>query len=99
MRALAIRNLSVTEVVDRDGIARVRLVLPGWEDFLREAVEDLLPSAESVPMVLERIQRLLNSLLEISPAAKRDPLILLRDQVEANRARRRPASALGPAGG
>jgi hypothetical protein len=56
-------------------------------------------------MVLERIQRVLANLLEISPAPKRDPLIRLRNQVEARRATCRPASAAdalsggGPAGG
>jgi hypothetical protein len=72
LRALAVRELRVGDVVDDTGVLRVRLVLPTWEDYLRTGVEDLPPVAAPVPMVLRRIQRLLANLLDMSPAPRRD---------------------------
>jgi uncharacterized membrane protein len=66
LRALAVRGLRVGDVVDDTGVLRVRLVLPTWEDYVRTGVEDLLPVAAPVPMVLRRIQRLLADLLDMS---------------------------------
>lgn len=81
LRALADRKLCVGDIADGDGVRRVRLVLPTWEDYLRSGVEDLLPVAASVPMVLERIQVLLTNLLETSPSPRQAALIQLRAQV------------------
>jgi uncharacterized membrane protein len=66
LHGLAVRGLRVGDVVDETGVLRVRLVLPTWEDYVRTGVEDLLPVAAPVPMVLRRIQRLLADLLDMS---------------------------------
>jgi hypothetical protein len=43
LRSLATRELAVADVADDAGHTRIRLLLPTWEDYLRIAVEDLLP--------------------------------------------------------
>jgi uncharacterized membrane protein len=83
LRALASRELRLPDVTDGAGVPRVRLVVPTWEDYLRTGVEDLLPFAAAVPMVLERLQRLLTNLLELSPPTRHAPLLRLDEQVEA----------------
>ena len=60
----------------------MRLVLPVWDDYLRTAVEDLLPAAAPSAMVFERLRRLLSSLLEVSPPAARPSLLRLDEEVE-----------------
>jgi uncharacterized membrane protein len=87
LRELAARDLAVTDITDGAGAVRIRLVLPTWEDFLRTAVEDLLPVA-GLPMVLERLDRLLDTLLELSPPAHA-ALVELRERVAAKRATHR----------
>ena len=82
LRALAVRELHVADVADSAGAPRVRLVVPTWEDYLRTGVEDLLPSAAPVPMVLERLKKLLNNIVEISPPSRHGPLIRLSEQVQ-----------------
>jgi uncharacterized membrane protein len=93
LRALAVRELWVGDLADRYGVPRIRLVLPTWEDYLRTGIEDLLPAAAPVPMVLERIQRLLTDLLDTSLPPRHAALIRLSDQVHARLA----ACQLAPA--
>jgi uncharacterized membrane protein len=50
------------EVADPAGVLRVVVPMPGWEDFLRIAVDDVIPAARNSPMVLIRLQRLLEDL-------------------------------------
>jgi uncharacterized membrane protein len=96
LRALAGRQLDIADIADRSGVPRVRLVLPTWEDYLRTGVEDLLPPAARIPMVLERLQRLLTDLLEMSPSPRHAPLIRLSEQVQARLGACRPAPTLDP---
>ncbi|WP_222263329.1 DUF2254 family protein [Modestobacter marinus] len=91
LRALAGRQLDIVDIADRSGVPRVRLVLPTWEDYLRTGVEDLLLPAARIPMVLERLQRLLTNLLEMSPSPRHAPLIRLSEQVQAQLGACRPA--------
>jgi uncharacterized membrane protein len=91
LRALATRDLAVADVTDGAGRIRVRLTLPAWEDYLRTGVEDLLPAATPSAMVLERLERLLANLLEISTLPAHPPLVALSQRVEASLATlRRP---------
>ncbi|MET9410795.1 DUF2254 family protein [Streptomyces sp. NPDC002935] len=50
------------EVADRAGTLRVVVPLPGWEDFLRTALDDVIPAARNAPMVLIRLRTLLEDL-------------------------------------
>jgi uncharacterized membrane protein len=96
LRALAARDLGVTDLTGDAGRTRVRLVLPAWEDYLRTGVQDLLPAAAQSAMVLERLRRLLADLLEMSPPPAHPPLLRLSDEVELRlaRCRRSPAPHL-----
>ena len=60
-------------------------MLPPWEDYLRTAVEDLLPGSMPFTMVLERLQRLLSDLQAMSPVPPHAALIRLSTE-DANRA-------------
>ncbi|MFD9464648.1 DUF2254 family protein [Streptomyces sp. NPDC060027] len=50
------------EVTDRSGVLRVVVPLPGWEDFLRTALDDVIPAARNSPSVLIRLRALLEDL-------------------------------------
>ncbi|MFF8535280.1 DUF2254 family protein [Streptomyces sp. NPDC015532] len=50
------------QVADRAGGLRVVVPLPGWEDFLRTAVDEVIPAARNSPMVLIRLRTLLEDL-------------------------------------
>jgi hypothetical protein len=83
LRALAGRQLDIADIADLSGVSRVRLVLPTWEDYLRTGIQDLLPAAAGIPMVLHRLDRLLAHLLEMSPPRRHAPLVRLSEQVRA----------------
>jgi uncharacterized membrane protein len=84
---LAGRDLSVTEVSDDGGTVRVRLVLPTWDDYVRAAVTDVLPAAAVSPMVLARVERLLDRVGEVAPASGLPALARVRADLAARRAR------------
>ncbi|MEU6274657.1 DUF2254 family protein [Streptomyces populi] len=50
------------EVADRAGTVRVVVPRPGREDFLRTALDDVIPAARNSPMVLIRLRALLENL-------------------------------------
>jgi uncharacterized membrane protein len=83
LRALAGRDLGVTDIPDSAGSTRVRLVLPLWEDYLGTGVTDLLKPAAPSAMVLERLQLLIANLLEASPLPAHAALVTLSEQVQA----------------
>ncbi|MCX4988516.1 MULTISPECIES: DUF2254 family protein [unclassified Streptomyces] len=64
------------EVADRSGVLRVVVPLPGWEDFLRTALDDVIPAARNSPLVLIRLRTLLEDLR--SAGHDRDEALLTR---------------------
>jgi uncharacterized membrane protein len=92
LRQLAERDLAVTDVIDESGATRVRLSLPTWDDYLRIGVEDLLPYAATSPMALERLQRLLTSLLDL-PHPAHETVAHLSERVDMGLAAHRAAVA------
>ncbi|MGW1538080.1 DUF2254 family protein [Streptomyces aureus] len=50
------------EITDRAGTVRVLVPLPGREDLLRTAFDDVIPAARNSPMVLVRLRTLLQDL-------------------------------------
>ncbi|MFF4538017.1 DUF2254 family protein [Streptomyces aureus] len=50
------------EIADRTGTVRVLVPLPGREDFLRTAFDDVIPAARNSPMVLVHLRTLLRDL-------------------------------------
>ncbi len=81
--ALTRRDLAVGDVLDDSGAIRARLVLPTWEDYLETSVSDLLPAATAFAMVLARLRRLLDDLLQAAPPGQRAGLERLAEDVRS----------------
>jgi uncharacterized membrane protein len=64
LRRLAVRDLEVGDIRGEDGRLRVALTLPGWEDYLAVALDDLTSAPAIPPSVSIRIRRLLDGLAE-----------------------------------
>jgi uncharacterized membrane protein len=62
LRRLAVRDLEVGDIRGEDGRLRVALTLPGWEDYLAVALDDLTSAPAIPPSVSIRIRRLLDGL-------------------------------------
>ncbi|MET9468251.1 DUF2254 family protein [Streptomyces sp. NPDC006544] len=75
---LAGRDLDVGRFADDDGALRVTVPVPGWEQFVRTAVDDLVFAAGGSPMALRRMRTLLARLVEQSPEGRRG---VLRDRL------------------
>jgi len=83
LRELAKRDIDVHDITDATGQLRIRLQLPEWNDFLLNAVEDLLRPAAAFRMVLVRLRELLEVLAQIAPASAQQELARLRTRVSA----------------
>jgi uncharacterized membrane protein len=59
LRAPAAVSAGPLSIPDRDGTVRIVVQLPGWEDFLRTGVDDVIAAAGNAPMVLIRLRTLL----------------------------------------
>lgn len=76
--------------VDRDGTPRIIIPLPGWEDFLRTGLDDIMAAAATSPIALRRIQRLLERVRSRIPPSRRDLLTPRLAWVDAELARSFP---------
>jgi uncharacterized membrane protein len=65
------------QVTGPDGAVRVVVELPGWEDFLRTALDDVIAAAVNSPMVLLRLRTLLMR-LRAESHPDRDELLIRR---------------------
>lgn len=74
LTVLANRNLEVQAVKGPSGRTRVILELPGWIDFIREGLDDLLAASAGSQLILDRERRALQNLLCQTPAHRRQPL-------------------------
>jgi uncharacterized membrane protein len=74
LRVLAARDLTVEHVRGGDGIVRVELVLPRWEDYLAVAFDEIVALPGLSPNVARRILRLLDELSAIAPPDRRPAL-------------------------
>ncbi|MET7984757.1 DUF2254 family protein [Streptomyces sp. NPDC005281] len=70
------------EIADRAGTVRVLVPLPGWEDFLRTALDDVIPAARNSPMVLMRLRTLLEDLRGTGQGRPDGPLTRRRAWVD-----------------
>ena len=71
---LVTRQLDVGAVTGPDGALRVVLVLPSWDQYLALAVDEITRSAENVPTVLERLDRLMQDLATDAPVHRQAAL-------------------------
>jgi uncharacterized membrane protein len=83
LRVLAVRELAVGRIGGSDGLPRVRLVLPTWEDYIGLALDEIIALAAVSPNVPRRILRLLDDLAEIAPEYRRPALDARRSRILA----------------
>ena len=86
LRQLTRRDIDVREIYDAAGNPRVHLQLPAWDDYTRNAITDLIPHAAPFPMVLTRLRRMLENLLDTTPPVARAELARLHARVVADSA-------------
>lgn len=91
LRALATRDLDIGHVAGSDGIARVELVLPTWDDYLAVALDEIIALPAMSPNVSRRILRLLDDLAAITPPNRQSELTTRRAEVKHRHGR--PAAA------
>jgi len=71
LRRLAIQQLDLGAVTGADGRARIRLTMPGWEDFVSAGLDELIHTGTATPTVRKRLTALVDNLLELCPPARR----------------------------
>ncbi|WP_405851818.1 DUF2254 domain-containing protein [Streptomyces sp. NBC_00090] len=89
-------------LTDPDGVVRIVVELPDWEDFLRTGVDDVIAAAGNAPMVLTRLRTLVKHLMSQSPPHRRELLTRRLAWVEEGLASGFPTlwrEAAGDAGG
>lgn len=78
LRALATRDLDIRQVTDDDGVVRVDLVLPTWEDYVGVSLDEILALDGVSPAVTRRIIELLDDISAIAPPGRRPALAARR---------------------
>ncbi|MFF0885324.1 DUF2254 domain-containing protein [Streptomyces sp. NPDC003456] len=81
---LAGGDLDVGRFDDAAGRMRVSVPVPGWEDYVRLAVDDVVLAAAGAPMVLRRTRDLLSRLVDLTPEDRRAPVADRLRWVEGN---------------
>jgi uncharacterized membrane protein len=74
LRLLVTRDLDVGRIEDPEGVTRVVLKLPAWEDYIALAIDEVAFFGERSPTVAQRIERIVADLAEVAPAGHREPL-------------------------
>jgi uncharacterized membrane protein len=87
---LAARNATAGQVADTDGVIRVMLNLPRWEDFARKCLDDIIVASADSPMVLLRTRDLLTRLGRTAPSSGQKVLASRHRWVEDTLARNFP---------
>jgi uncharacterized membrane protein len=98
---LAGRTAVAGQVADHDGHTRVVLKLPGWDEFARGCLDDLIAAAGGSPLVLLRIRDLTTRLRGLASAPGQAVLLARQRWTEDTLARNFPViwAGLAPAGG
>ncbi|MFD3336658.1 DUF2254 family protein [Streptomyces sp. NPDC058700] len=68
---LADRDLDIGRFDDPDGRTRVSVPVPGWDRYIRTAVDDVILAAHKSPMALRGTRDLLRRLMERTPDDRR----------------------------
>jgi len=74
LRLLIARDLDVGCIKNRDGVARVVLNLPAWEDYVALAVDEVMVFSRDSPQVRRRIDRMLADLEGVALRDRRESL-------------------------
>jgi uncharacterized membrane protein len=83
LRALSRRDIDVRDIPDTTGQFRVHLQLPTWNDYIGNAIADLIPPAAPVAMVLVRLRQLLENLIDTAPPTAQHELARQHARVSA----------------
>jgi uncharacterized membrane protein len=73
LRILVARDLGVEVVDGADGVPRVVLKLPSWEDYVNVGLDEIIEAGLNSIHVRRRLGRLLEDLVEAAPAPHREP--------------------------
>jgi uncharacterized membrane protein len=87
---LAARNALAGQVADADGVIRVMLDLPHWDDFARSCLDDIIAASAGSPMVLVRMRDMLTRLGRTAPGSAQKVLATRLQWVEDTLARNLP---------
>jgi uncharacterized membrane protein len=84
---LAARNALAGQVADADGVIRVMLDLPHWDDFARGCLDDIIAASAGSPLVLVRTRDMLTRLGRTVPSSAQKVLARRLQWVEDTLAR------------
>jgi uncharacterized membrane protein len=87
---LAARNALAGQVADADGVIRVMLDLPHWDDFARGCLDDIIAASAGSPLVLVRTRDMLTRLGRTVPSSAQKVLARRLQWVEDTLARNFP---------
>jgi uncharacterized membrane protein len=74
LRMLVGRDLDAGEITGPHGRTRVLLALPGWDDFVALAVDEIVEAGAGNVRIRRRVERLLRDLVALAPEQRRTPL-------------------------
>jgi uncharacterized membrane protein len=87
---LAARNALAGQLADADGVIRVMLDLPRWDDFARSCLDDIIAASAGSPLVLVRTRDMLTRLGPAVPGSGQKVLARRLQWVEDTLARNFP---------
>jgi uncharacterized membrane protein len=80
LRSVGDSDLRAAAFTDGQGALRVRVDMPGWEDFLRTGIEDLLPTAAASSLVRRRLLVMYDDLVLATPPDRHPAIGRLRQK-------------------
>ncbi|MCU0971283.1 MAG: DUF2254 domain-containing protein [Gammaproteobacteria bacterium] len=83
LRMLVGRDLDAGEITGPHGRTRVLLALPGWDDYVALAVDEIVEAGAAQLRIRGRVERLLNDLTALAPEHRRVPLRMRLDDLHA----------------
>jgi hypothetical protein len=75
------RDLDAGEITGPHGRTRVLLALPGWDDFVALAVDEIVEAGAANLRIRRRVERLLRELIALAPESRRAPLQARLDEL------------------
>jgi uncharacterized membrane protein len=81
LRMLVGRDLDAGEITGPHGRTRVLLALPGWDDYVALAVDEIVEAGGANVRIRGRVERLLRELVALAPESRRPPLQARLDEL------------------
>ena len=81
LRMLAYRDLDAGEITGPRGRTRVLLPLPGWDDYVALAVDEIVEAGAAQVRIRRRVEHLLRELIALAPESRRAPLQARLDEL------------------